>query len=151
MAEAIAVGASVIAFYQIADRVIGLCKFYIETARDAPSDLRTIFIETSALKTTLENVEYLEKHDSANSAIAKNICGPDGAVQGCYQTLAALEKLFPDRESRSNERRSEKRMRLDFVLTSLAWPLKETKARKLLDELVRYKTTINLALTTGIA
>ena len=151
MAEAIAVGASAIAVIQIADRIISLCKFYIETARDAPSDLRSIFIELSALKTTLESVEFLEKHDRANSSMAKNICGPDGSIKGYYQTLAALERLFPDREAKLHEQKKKKRIKLDFILTSLAWPLKEARARKLLDELVRYKTTINLALTTGIA
>lgn len=151
--EAIAVGASVIAIIQMADRIIGLCKYYIQTAHDAPSDLRTIFIETSAIKATLESLEYLDKHDSSNRALAKNICGSTttSPIEGCYQTLAALEKLFLDDKARSTEWKKNKRMMLDSILTSLAWPLKETKARKLLEELRRYKTTINLALTTEIA
>ena len=40
MAEAIAIGASVIAIIQIANRVISLRKHYIETAREAPTTLR---------------------------------------------------------------------------------------------------------------
>lgn len=147
MAEVLALGASVIAIVQVADRIIGLCKFYIETARDAPSDLKTIFIETSAVKTTLESLEYLHKHGGINSK-ANSIGGP---IEGCYQTLAALEKLFPDGGHKSTKGKKSKKTKLELTMTSLAWPLKETKARKLLDELVRYKTTINLALTTGIA
>jgi hypothetical protein len=58
MAEAVALSAGIIAIFQIADRVIGLCKLYIETVRDAPSDLRTILLETSTMKTILDNVLY---------------------------------------------------------------------------------------------
>lgn len=150
MAEVLAFGASVIAIVQIADRIIRLYKFYIKTARDAPSDLRTILIETSTLRTVLESLQYLTKHDSASSTTAKNICGPNGPIEGCHQTLAALENLFPDDGSRPSQHRKTNRMRLVYILTSLAWPLKETRARKLLDELMRYKTTISLSLTTGI-
>jgi hypothetical protein len=34
------------------------------------------------------------------------------------------------------------------VWAVLAWPFKEEKARKLLERLTQYKTTINLALST---
>jgi hypothetical protein len=56
MAEAISIGASIIAIIQIANRVIGLCKFYIKTVRNALLDLQAILIKTSTMKTILENV-----------------------------------------------------------------------------------------------
>lgn len=65
MAEAVAglaVAGSVIAVIQIADRVIGLCKFYLGSVHDAPSDLRTIFFEISAIKVILEYVELISGH-----------------------------------------------------------------------------------------
>jgi hypothetical protein len=69
MAEAVGLGASIIAIYQIADRLIGLCKFYIETVHDAPSDLRKILIEMSALKTIFQDLEFLKRCDSKLSAV----------------------------------------------------------------------------------
>ena len=148
MAEAIAVGASVVAIIQIADRIIGLCKFYIETARDAPSDLRVILIETSALKTILENLNFLTACDGPDSTAARRIAGADGPIEGCLRTVSELEKLFPSDSVQTRGRKSSKKRRLDSVLMALAWPLKENKAQKLLDEMMRYKTTIGLALTT---
>lgn len=147
MAEAIAVGASVIAIIQIADRIIGLCKFYIETARDAPSDLRVILVETSALKTILENLNFLTACDGPDSTAARSISGADGPIEGCFRTVAELERLFPSDSVRTRAQESSKKGTLKSVLIALAWPLKESKARKLLDEMMRYKTTISLALT----
>ncbi|KAL6713228.1 hypothetical protein ACLMJK_009349 [Lecanora helva] len=149
MAEVIAFGASVIAIIQIADRVIGQCKFYIETTCNAPSDLRAILIETSALKTILENLNFLTACDGPFSAIVRSLSGADGPIEGCLRTAAELEKLFPSDTSQMTGRKDSKRRRLDSALRALAWPLKESKAKKLLDEMMRYKTTISLALTTS--
>ena len=148
MAEAVAIGASVIAIIQIADRIIGLCKFYVETARDAPSDLRLILVETSALKTILENLNFLTACDGPDSTAARRVSGADGPIEGCFRTVTELEKLFPSNSILTRGRKSSKTRTLNSVLTALAWPLKESKARKLLDEMMRYKTTISLALTT---
>lgn len=138
-----------IAIIQIADRIIGLCKFYIETARDAPSDLRVLLIEISALKTILENLNFLTACDGPDSTAARRTSGADGPIEGCFRTVTELEKLFPSDLVRTRGRKSSKKKTLNSVLTALAWPLKESKARKLLDEMTRYKTTINLALTTN--
>jgi hypothetical protein len=80
MAEAIALSASIIAIFQIADRVIGLCKLYIETVRDAPSDLRTILIETSTMKTILENIQFLMSCNNRPSAMLDVLYGADGPI-----------------------------------------------------------------------
>ena len=95
MAEAIAVEASVIAIIQISDRIIGLCKFYVKTARDTPLDLRVILIETSALKIILENLNFLTACDGPDSPAARCISGADGPIEGCLRIVTELEKLFP--------------------------------------------------------
>ena len=146
MAEAVAVGASVVAMIQIADRIIGLCKFYIETAWDAPSDLRVIFVETSALRTILENLNFLTACDGSDSTAARRISGADGPIEGCLRAVTELENLFPSDLDRT---RGSKKRKFNSVLVALAWPLKESKARKLLDEMMRCKTSISLALTTS--
>jgi hypothetical protein len=41
---------SIVAFLQLADRVIGLCKQCIEAVRDAPHELCLVLIEISAIR-----------------------------------------------------------------------------------------------------
>ena len=147
MAEAIALGSSVIAILQITDRIIGICKYYIRTARDAPSDLRAILLETSVLKTTFENFQFLMECKGPSTMIS-SLCGTDGPVDGCRRSIKELESLFPKDPVDVNGQDRSKKRKLKSNLAALAWPLKETKARKLLDDILRYKSTITLALTT---
>ena len=148
MAEAIAVGASVIAIIQITDRIIGLCKFYIELTQDALSHLRAILIEISALKTIFDNLKFLTGFDGPCSTTAKSLCGADGPIDGCLRSMIELEKLLPSDSVHLKERGRSKKERLRSTMASLAWPLKEKKAQKLLEEITHYKSTITLALTT---
>ena len=147
MAEVIAIGASAIAIIQITDRIVSLCKFYIETVKGAPSDLRAILVETSALKTIFENLQFLAACDDGVSNIASALSGVDGPIEGCLRSVTQLEKLFPSDWSKITGQGRSKKQKVKATLTALAWPLKESKARKLLDEVMRYKTCINLAIT----
>jgi hypothetical protein len=148
MAEAVALGASIIAIFQIADRIIGLCKLYIETVRDAPSDLRTVLIETSTMKTILENVQFLMSCNNRPSAMLDVLSGADGPIEGCRSAIAKMEELFPSGYAQGPRGNRSKRQKVKASLATLAWPLKESRAKKLVEEVIRYKSTINLALTT---
>ena len=148
MAEVLGIGASVIAIVQITDRIIGLCKFYIGTVNDAPSDLRLIFLEISALKTIFDNLNFLTTYDSGMSNFVSSLAGADGPIEGCHRSVTKLEQLFPSDWTQKTGQYQSKKRKAKATLTALAWPLKEGKARKLLDEISRYKTTITLALTT---
>ena len=148
MAEVLAIGASVVAIVQITDRIVGLCKFYIETVSDAPSDLRLIFLEISALKTIFDNLNFLTEYDSGISNIVCNLASADGPIEGCLKSVTQLERLFPSNWIQNTGQHQSKNRKVKATLTALAWPLKEGKARKLLDEISRYKTTITLVLTT---
>ncbi|KAF2803858.1 uncharacterized protein BDZ99DRAFT_546446 [Mytilinidion resinicola] len=144
MAEAIGLVANVIAVIQISETVIKVCKFYIESLHDAPSDLRAMLIEVSTLKTILENLQFLLTC-GIGVGLSKvlntyNLFGVDGPIEGCKKTVEKIEGLFPAPTSGSSKVRS--------AFAALAWPLKESKARKLLTDLVQYKTTISLAITT---
>ena len=147
MAE-IAAAASVIAIIQITDRVVGLCKFYIETAKDVASDLRLILLEVSTLKTIFENLDFLMTHNCGVSTAVSTLSGKDGAIEGCRRSITELEKLFPSDWKQDAGQNTSKKQRVKATWAALAWPLKEKKARKLLDEIMRYKTTITLAITT---
>jgi hypothetical protein len=143
MAEAIALGASIIAIIQISDKFIGLTKHYIEGVQDAPRDLHVIRIETSTLKAVFESLKFV--HDSGNAENLQNLARQDGVVAGCRRALSDLEKLISPEVDTTVQG---KRRKIQATLSSLAWPLKESKARKLVDEMARYKTTITLALSS---
>lgn len=141
--------ASILAVIQVADRVISLCKFYLELARDAPSDLRVILIETSALKTILDNIQFLASHGHGPVNL-DTLTGKDGPIEGCRKALDQLSGLFSSEYAHGiSSTRSRRRIVKDTWAT-LAWPFKESTARKLLAEVVQHKSTLNLALTVDI-
>lgn len=117
MAEALAVGASVIAVTQLADRVIELCRFYLGTAKDAPSNLRLTLNETSTLRIILENVEFLKNTNDDMSTTVQSLTGKDGPIEGVIGVSQSLrnfhecnicqKKVFQDRRSRKFRLRSQ--------------------------------------------
>jgi hypothetical protein len=152
MAEIFAVAASVIAVVQIADRIVGLCKFYIESVADTPLELRTVLIEISALKAIFENLDFLIKTDSAASQLLNSLLGSDGPIEGCLSTVRELERLFPSDSipNASHNATGMRRRKMHAAMAVLAWPLKATKARQLLQQIVQFKTSISVALTTEL-
>jgi hypothetical protein len=147
MAEAIGLVASIFAVVQIADRIVKACKYYIETTEDYPRDLRLIYVEIGSLKVIFEGLTFLSHEDAADSLTLKAVLGSDGPVQHCKKAIEDLEKLFPSVPSTpASTRKKGKRKRLQACLDSLAWPLKAEKSRKLLEEIMKYKSTISVAL-----
>ena len=146
MAEAIAFAASIIAVVQLADRISSVCKSLVETVQDYPRDLRLIFVEIGSLMVIFESLRFLNEDDPADSATLQRLRGSDGPVQGCKTAMDQLDRLFASVSLPSSKRKGAKRQRLQTALTSLAWPLKADRARKLLDEIMCYKSTINFAL-----
>lgn len=142
MAELIAVAASVIAVVQIADRIIGVCRLYIQTVRDAPKDLRNILLEISTLRTIFENLEFLTSCDSKLSTTISGLLDEDGHLEACRRSMIELEKLFPPQSIQTTTGR-----RVGATLRALAWPLKENKAKRLSDEISHYKANSTLVMT----
>jgi hypothetical protein len=150
IAEVVTFVASVAGIIQLADRIIELCKFYTETARQAPSDLRAILIETSTIKTILENLQFLAivNSNSISPSPKASLGGEDGPIQACLRAITQLEALFPSVSVPRDKYGSSKRAKTETIMKSLAWPFKESRAKKLRVEMSRYKPMINLALTT---
>ena len=95
MAEAIAFGASVLAFIEIASKLALACQFYIGTARgETPKDLKLIFLEASSLKATLETVDFLlsasDNRLAEEETLAKQIGQSVDACKACVVDLLAL-------------------------------------------------------------
>jgi hypothetical protein len=57
----VAFGASVVAFIQLADRVISLAKEYLEALKDSPAAIRAIFVQVSALRAVLQSLDFLTR------------------------------------------------------------------------------------------
>lgn len=146
MAEAFALAASIIAVVQIADRIATISKSLIETVQDYPKDLRLFYIETGSLKVIFESLHFLKHDDPADSALLQRLRGDDGPIQGCKAAMEQLDRLFPSLPLPTAKGKGTKRIKMQTVLVSLAWPLKADKARKLLDEIMVHKSTINMAL-----
>ena len=146
--DPLSVSASIIAVVGIAGKIISACKAYISTLRDAPDDLRTIFVNISSLKAILETIDFFVVH-GANKALAQNfqvLAGPDSPIEGCRQRLADLEELIPQTQTNPRKRKKHR----DNLLAQLAWPLKEAKARKLLADIEQYKSSLSLALSADV-
>ena len=145
MAETLGVVGSIIAIVHISKTIISACQFYVDAIDGAPSDLRAIFIEVSTLKGIAKSLRYLTKPNVANSAILEQLAAVTGPIEGCKKALQELEALLPSRAGSANGQ-SPKRGKLNAAAATLAWPLKKGQAKKLLQEIIQYKATINLAL-----
>ncbi|KAK8123165.1 hypothetical protein PG984_011835 [Apiospora sp. TS-2023a] len=159
MAEALGVAASIIAVIELTDRVVELCKAYIGSATEASKDLRRILAEVSAVKTILENLQFSRDIDTQFGGVLQALERQHGVVSQCFRCVAELERLFPP-DIRTDfgpgwaaglalgKGKGKGKERMQRVLTSLSWPLKEPKAKKLLEELATHKLNLNLILTT---
>jgi hypothetical protein len=145
--DPVSLTASFVAMVQIADSIMSICKGYITSVKDAPRDLRAIMIEVGSVKSVLEVFESLiEGHGHDVSSILQKLKGSSGPLEGCREALAALESLFPT--AAQSKPTNSKRKKILLSLENLAWPFKESRARKTLEDLGRYKSAISLALTT---
>ncbi|PMD20101.1 hypothetical protein NA56DRAFT_574424, partial [Hyaloscypha hepaticicola] len=131
--------ASVIAIIGLAAEVIKRCKDYVSALEDAPTDLCSILIEVGSVKCVLETLEMRSNLSPSFLSV-----GADGPVEGCHRELKALRNLIP-----ATLPSKRKRSQLNTATCAkLAWPFKEDKARKILENLGRHKLTIILILTT---
>lgn len=109
-------------------------------------DLRHIFIELSSLKAVLESFDFLSRAEFSDTA--QSLGDADGLVEGCRGTVDELSKELDGLSlANTSQVAPRKRQRIEG---SLQWCLKESKARKLLDEMVQHKTTLTLALLSEI-
>lgn len=149
MAEAFGIAAGAVTVIEITAKVISKCKHIIRTTHDAPKDLRNILIEVSSLQATLESLDFLSTADCDFADAVKGLANIEGAITGCRDTMEDLAaELDGLAISGGKSSSSGKRQRLKG---SLAWCLKESKARKLLNDAIQHKSTINLALVGEVA
>jgi Fungal N-terminal domain of STAND proteins len=143
--DPLSITSGVIAVIQLATQIISVCQDYITNVQDAPTDLRNIIIEVGSINSVLGVIKLLESQTchGRDSMILTQLKAPNGALSACEQTLLDLDALIPPLIGHSTNGKRYKIAPLD----RLAWPLKVSKARKLLEKIGQLKSTISLALT----
>ena len=96
-----------------------MCKLYIESVHDAPSDLRSILLETSMMKAILENINPLVSSSGAGASIVKRLSDPHSPIQACHTIMKKMEALFPSSYHQVHVNTS-KRQKVKASLANLA-------------------------------
>lgn len=136
MADPLSIAASIVGLIGLADKVIRASQHCIDTVRDAPNDMKIIAGEASSLRVIFESLA------DAGSGPATKLLGANGPIEACHRCLAALEALLPAEQRRAGQRR--------LTLADLAWPFKQSKARKILAEISQHKATLLLAMSGDV-
>ncbi|KAM7206371.1 hypothetical protein V8F20_002720 [Naviculisporaceae sp. PSN 640] len=158
MAEPLSIGASIVAFIQVAEGVIRASSFCIDAIQDAPTDLQMILCEVTSVKFIVAGFNRPEWHESPHSTgFLSKLFARSGPVDACKRCLSALEDLLPSEAKQGSSPMSLIRNgpggkgHRRISLAQLAWPFKQSKARKLLAELSHHKATLLLAISGDIA
>ena len=93
-----------------------------------------------------EGIEYLDPNYADDAAAIQALKAPSGPIEDSNQAMQELGGLIP-RATPSHKTSDQKKKKIQSALDTLAWPFKAERVRKLLDELLRHKSTINMALT----
>ena len=153
--DPLSIGASVVAFVGLADKVIRAARFCMDSLQDAPSDIQMIVYEVSSLRTIVEILTAQDPHRLIPSGkkpifdvvptFSLDWAGP---IEACHRCLSSLAALLPPGAGAQKESIAPKRRRI--TLAELAWPLKQSKARKLLAEVSQHKATLLLAISGDV-
>ncbi|KAL2165986.1 hypothetical protein VTG60DRAFT_3476 [Thermothelomyces hinnuleus] len=139
--DPVSAAANIIAIIHAANKVVVLCKRFLEVVRDAPGDLRLILVEVSTLKAVLDDLHFLVSCNHLPSTL-NTLVRDHGPIEGCRKVISELESLLPPESLLATDSKTK------AILTALSWLTKESRAKTLIDELREYKITISLALTT---
>jgi hypothetical protein len=162
--DPISLGASLIAFGEIAQKVlVAICK-YVSALRSAPQELKDLINEVSAVKGVVSGIEAIlqarkeiNRNDPELEALTNVLAMP---VKDCISVLEALQEMFIDLEDcsemqandapvrlvRGSNIKTALRERATAVKKAMLLPGKLEEVRALLNRLDRSKATLSLAL-----
>ncbi|OIW34172.1 hypothetical protein CONLIGDRAFT_667349 [Coniochaeta ligniaria NRRL 30616] len=149
-AEAIALGASITAFIQLADGVIKLTKNLVDSTADMPATLRMAQAETSSLKDILGELEKLRATADTEGSTAL-VEATKKPLENCHSSMEQLEvelaklSISPSRVQTAPG----KRQRIKQVVKWGAGG--ENRVKKLVANLITEKATLSLALVADIS
>jgi hypothetical protein len=137
MAEALAVGASIIAVIQITDRVISLCCSFVGKVRGAEKKALQMVNSVTGLKGFLEFLHMFVK-DEENAPrlpLLSSVCDAGGPLEVCITAWTDMEaKLRPLKRDDTG------------VLKPITWLWKSNEIAKMLKEIEEQKTYMMLAM-----
>lgn len=142
MAEAFGVAAGALTVIELTSKLIRQCKHLIETTRDAPQDLNRVLVEIASLKAALESLHYLSSAGCDLPGNVRTLDSTEGALKGCADAVSQLATEL-DGLALGSQSPPTKRQKVEG---SLKWCFKESRARKILDDILQHKTTIVLTL-----
>ena len=149
MAEGLALAASIIAILQIIDSVTSVCYDYGAAAKDGSWELSKVRAEMESLRNVLETLHPLaEEAESASSSAGTRLptlallCGPRGLLNCCLDEVRHLDERLkaPSWSDGFGPKRK-------AFIQALRWPLNKAKTTKALDDISRYRSILNLAIT----
>jgi hypothetical protein len=143
MADPLTITGTLIAVLQVTSAVISVCYDYRQGVTSASREVIQFSDQLNALKDVLEAllslIENQKLENLSRLSTVSDLAKENGTLDGCRKELERLqEELTPEKGWRKIRR-------------TLIWPLKEKEMRKTLDDLERFKSTIQLALSTDQA
>ena len=142
--EPVSAVAGVIAIYQLAAAISGLCFRYGQGVRQAEKDADLIISEIDTFQIYLRTVkEILVKEDAAAEGLERLqslhhiIDGESAALKRCDKDLQILKTKLERGQSEG---------RLQGAIHRLSWPLKQEDVKKTLDTLKRFTEAVDRAL-----
>jgi hypothetical protein len=141
--DPVSLTASIVAFLQLTDQSIKACRNCIDAVENAPKDMQMILGEAISLRAIVESMAAANAENDTTKPFRHLFDNP-GPVDACQKGLVALESLLPPHINRAQGSQGQRRK---ITFAELAWPLKESKARKLLAEITQHKSTMLLAMT----
>jgi len=133
--------ASLIAIITLANQIITRGRAWASAVREASNDLINILIEVGSVKSVLETLQLRLKLEPLSQKV-ESLQGP---MEGCERVMRDLLMLLPVQTKLTGKK---KRGEHTAAYAALTWPFKQGKARKLLEDLARFKDTIHLAVIT---
>ena len=149
--DPLSITASIIAVLYVINRVINTCYEYWSAVKGYPSGLSKVVDEVTSLRNVLENLRVLavraQTPDSAVSSrlptlelLRKHSTGP---LIICLEQLKILENKLTSLSESSHGWPKNK----SDLIGALKWPLKKEDTKKILENIERLKSTLNLAIT----
>lgn len=138
----------IIAVILITNKVISICYSYSSTVKNALWELPRVINEISSLRNVLEIlVQLAMKAENADSVAEtrlpalKLLAEPqEGPLIKCLADLEALKQKLASPDGQEKSKRKN-------LIGALVWPLNEKDTQKLLVNIERFRTTLNLAIT----
>lgn len=144
--DPLSVSASIITLIQVTNEVVAFCFNYAAAAKGTPWALSRLIDELKSLRNVLESLEQLSRGDGTDPVTAPRL----GSIKALCDTEngpIAKELKYLDEKLRPPLWARRDGSRRQAFAQSLIWPLKEGEIKRTIQNIERWKTILDLALT----